>query len=217
MPLGKRTTAPTSSITSVKRASRRSSRSTPPGPGSPRLIPQARRSRNVGRSPRRASSKVALVAKPNPPSWISKRMTAWPNPLHSVAVSRTTNPVTQTADVAVNNASTNRARSPSAEAKGRLSRRVPLRMSTAKPRTKRSAMGRGRRGARGFGKRTASRAAIARRTTRSPGRRTCSFGRLGWRNRSTLQPLYRERPYWRSHARLGDSSEPGQAAILFQT
>ena len=43
---------------------------------------------------------------PNPPTWIIRRIAACPNPLQYVAVSTTTRPVTHTAEVAVNRAST---------------------------------------------------------------------------------------------------------------
>ena len=51
-------------------------------------------------------SSDARVMMPNPPTWIRPRMTACPNPVQYVGVSTTVNPVTHTALVEVNNAST---------------------------------------------------------------------------------------------------------------
>ena len=49
--------------------------------------------------------KVVSVISPRPPIWIKNNITNWPKTLQWVPVSTTTNPVTQVADVAVNNAS----------------------------------------------------------------------------------------------------------------
>ena len=51
------------------------------------------------------SSSVDPAMIPKPPSWISRRMKAWPHPVKYVAVSTTMRPVTHTALVAVKRAS----------------------------------------------------------------------------------------------------------------
>ena len=56
---------------------------------------------------------------PRPPTLIATMMITWPSPDQYVAVSTVVRPVTQTADAAVNNASTNGARWPDAVACGR--------------------------------------------------------------------------------------------------
>jgi hypothetical protein len=60
-------------------------------------------------------------------------MTACPKYDQVTAVSLTTSPVTQTADVAVNRESENETRVPSAEAAGSIKRRAPTRITPAKP------------------------------------------------------------------------------------
>ena len=75
------------------------------------------------------------VMMPSPPSWMSPRMTAWPNPLNAVAVSTTTSPVTQTAEVAVNSASMKEMRPPRALG-GSQSKTAPPRMAKAKLRAR---------------------------------------------------------------------------------
>jgi hypothetical protein len=72
---------------------------------------------------------------PSPPSWMRARMTAWPKPLKAVAVSTTTRPVTQTAEVAVNRASTKAIRPPRALA-GSQRRTPPARMARTKLRAR---------------------------------------------------------------------------------
>ena len=100
-----RTTAPAASTTTVNNPIRRTIESTPPS-SSPPVDAWARtRSRSPIRPPTNSSSRsVEPVMKPKPPTWTSPRITTWPNGLHAVAVSTTTRPVTQTADVAVKNA-----------------------------------------------------------------------------------------------------------------
>ena len=79
--------------------------------------------------------------KPNPPSWIMRRITAWPKKDQVVAVSTVTSPVTQVAEVAVKKALKSPALSPLRAAMGRDSRRVPTKMITAKePATNRVAL-----------------------------------------------------------------------------
>ena len=51
------------------------------------------------------SSVVANVIIPRPPNWIKTKITIWPNNVKSCPVSSTVNPVTQIAEVDVNNAS----------------------------------------------------------------------------------------------------------------
>ena len=66
--------------------------------------------------------------KPRPPTWIISRITSCPKRLHWVQVSRSTRPVTQVADVAVNREVMIPAERPEREAAGRFSSRVPTRI-----------------------------------------------------------------------------------------
>ena len=70
---------------------------------------------------------------PKPPTWISSRIATWPNGLQCVAVSTTTRPVTHTAEVAVNAASTSGVQVPSADEIGSISTTVPIAIRTANP------------------------------------------------------------------------------------
>ena len=72
------------------------------------------------------------VITPKPPIWISRRITACPNPLHVVTVGRVTSPVTQVDVVAVNRASIYATASPLAEAIGRASNPLPISMAARK-------------------------------------------------------------------------------------
>ncbi len=91
------------------------------------------------RRPRRLdTSRPSSVAKamiPNPPTWISARMTAWPNPVQYTGVSTMISPVTHTADVAVNRASTMLAPPGPVRAIGSSSSSVPTATATANPAT----------------------------------------------------------------------------------
>ena len=69
---------------------------------------------------------------PRPPSWMSSRMTTWPNSVHAVRVSTRIRPVTQVADVAGNSAVISPQLSPDTEAMGSISSRVPHRITAAK-------------------------------------------------------------------------------------
>ena len=91
------------------------------------------------------SSRVEAVMKPRPPSWMRTRMTTCPKAVQWVPVSRTTRPVTQTADVAVKKASRRGVTWPSVAANGSISSSVPMAMRSAKPRTSTSAGEGGRR------------------------------------------------------------------------
>ena len=64
------------------------------------------RSRMLMRRRTRREKSVAMVMKPRPPSWMSRRMTVWPKPVQYVAVSTRTRPVTQEALTAVKSAVT---------------------------------------------------------------------------------------------------------------
>lgn len=77
-------------------------------------------------------SSEARVITPRPPIWIRTAITASPNPDQKTGVSVTISPVTHVADVAVNNASTNEARSPSV-AIGRESNPVPAAIVARNP------------------------------------------------------------------------------------
>ena len=85
------------------------------------------------RRPDSIASPVAISTTPMPPIWIRERITAWPNTDQPVAVSRTTSPVTQTAEVAVNSEVPKLALRPSAEAAGIMSSSVPARITVRNP------------------------------------------------------------------------------------
>ena len=70
---------------------------------------------------------------PSPPMNISAARTACPNPLQYSPLGTTTNPVTQTADVAVNSALTKDAPPASTLANGVINKAVPRMMRVAKP------------------------------------------------------------------------------------
>ena len=95
------------------------------------LSPSSRRSRKPIRRRTASAKKLVSVTNPRPPIWIRSRMTACPNPVNCVQVSRTIRPVTQVALVAVNMASI----TPSCPLRleiGRLSSRVPAAISSRK-------------------------------------------------------------------------------------
>ena len=76
---------------------------------------------------------MAAVMTPKPPICIIKRMIVCPNGVHVVAVSLTTNPVTHTAEVAVNKQS-QKPTDPSAQLeKGSMSSKAPARIKAKKP------------------------------------------------------------------------------------
>lgn len=81
-----------------------------------------------------AETSIATVIKPSPPIWMSARITPLPNMLHSVAVSRTTKPVTQVELVAVKSASIGSVNFPSADEIGSVSSRPPISTTDKKPR-----------------------------------------------------------------------------------
>ena len=69
---------------------------------------------------------------PIPPIWIRARIHPRPNKDQLVAVSLTTSPVTQTAEVAVNRASLKCVMDPSREETGSIRRIVPVRIMARK-------------------------------------------------------------------------------------
>ena len=85
------------------------------------------------RRPVTSASPMPMDATPKPPIWMSTAMTTWPNILKVSAVSTTTRPVTQTALVAVNRASSGAMCSPGCTAKGSISSAAPHKISSAKP------------------------------------------------------------------------------------
>ena len=78
------------------------------------------------------SRAVAAVTTPSPPIWIRIRMTVRPNRVHWDAVSKTTSPVTQAAEVEVNRASRKVTSSAPVEAQGRHSKKAPVRIMSTK-------------------------------------------------------------------------------------
>ena len=81
---------------------------------------------------RRKIRNDAADMKPRPPISISARITACPKPVHCVQVSYKTRPVTQVADVAVNNAGRRPQLVPLLDAMGSISAAVPSKIITAK-------------------------------------------------------------------------------------
>ncbi|MNZ65510.1 hypothetical protein D3C78_837070 [compost metagenome] len=81
------------------------------------------------------ANKVAIVINPKPPTWISAIITVFPKMVNVVPVSSTTSPVTQVADVAVNNASIKLTAFPLVLEMGSISSKAPIRMIDAKPST----------------------------------------------------------------------------------
>ena len=75
---------------------------------------------------------VDTVIMPSPPVWIRTISINCPNGLKVVPVSTTVRPVTQTADVEVNRASTNPSR-PMVDAWGSISKQIPVKMRNANP------------------------------------------------------------------------------------
>jgi hypothetical protein len=74
---------------------------------------------------------VENVMIPSPPSWIRTKMTICPKSVKRVAVSATTSPVTQMAEVDVKRASI-KERRPETLQKGSIRSKVPTRMAPAK-------------------------------------------------------------------------------------
>jgi len=73
---------------------------------------------------------------PKPPIWIKNKMTTSPKTENVSPVSTTINPVTQVADVAVNNAFKNESPFPSSVERGIVKRKVPMIIISAKPSTR---------------------------------------------------------------------------------
>ena len=86
------------------------------------------RSRRPIFRPEKMEMATAMVTTPMPPIWMSRRMTPWPKGDQNWAVSWTTRPVTQVAEVAVNRASRKEAPSPDWVETGRVSRQAPTRI-----------------------------------------------------------------------------------------
>jgi len=129
----KRKTAPAPSIANVRPRVRIKSRTMPERESTP--TPPASRRRCLSPILSRISSERAVVAAitPRPPSWINSSRTAWEDPVRSLPVSTTERPVTQTAEVAVNSASTALKGRP--RALRRKSNRVPVTISPRNPMT----------------------------------------------------------------------------------
>ncbi len=87
-----------------------------------------------------SASSVASVMMPNPPAWMSPRMTAWPKGVQNVAVSTVISPVTQTAETDVNSAGIRTSEPGSIRETGSISSPAPTMM------TARNAKGRDRTG-----------------------------------------------------------------------
>jgi hypothetical protein len=85
--------------------------------------------------PIKTKKTVEKVMIPRPPVWIRSMVITWPMVEKSFPVSRTTRPVTHTAEVEVKRASINRREFWEAEI-GKLRRIAPVRMTPAKLRTK---------------------------------------------------------------------------------
>lgn len=98
--------APTISEAIVTATTNFTIRAIRPMPSVPIISPNASLERTVSPLPTSIARTVPNSMIPSPPIWMSPRMTAWPNGVKSVPVSRTTSPVTHVALVAVKRAST---------------------------------------------------------------------------------------------------------------
>jgi len=129
------TTAPTTSAPSANSATLRTTPSTPPRRSSPVVCWTAMRSARPTRRrpPRSRSRSVEPAMIPKPPAWTSNRMTICPNALQCWDVTTTVRPVTHTADVAVNSASSGEVRERSWLEMGSISNAVPMAMSARNP------------------------------------------------------------------------------------
>jgi hypothetical protein len=131
---GRRNAAPTASIATVHTntwAIRYVSR---PSGWARKLLSTRSRVDSDARWPKTRNRAVESVVIPIPPSWINARITMCPNVENSLPVSRTVRPVTHTALVAVNSASSRLIRAPD-DARGRVSSSAPTRMAAANPPT----------------------------------------------------------------------------------
>ena len=109
-----------------------------------RTMPPTRRVAKASRIMLRSLSEIflpesnekpaAAMMMPNPPVWIRARMTTWPNTDQWVAVSRTTRPVTQVAEVAVKRAVPNEVTVPLRDEMGSIKSIVPRAIRPANPR-----------------------------------------------------------------------------------
>ena len=88
---------------------------------------------SVIRLPEAMVMATATVTTPMPPIWMSSSITACPKTDQWVAVSYTTSPVTQTAEVEVNRQSRNGVLIPAAAETGSISSSAPTRMTIRKP------------------------------------------------------------------------------------
>ena len=83
--------------------------------------------------PERVARNAATDTTPRPPIWIRIKITVCPNTDQCIAVSRMTSPVTQTAEVEVNSASSGAVQIRCFELTGSISSSVPIRMTPRKP------------------------------------------------------------------------------------
>ena len=130
-----RTVAPIASNARLVRATPRSTRRTSP---SARFFVSAlvfRRMRNPSRRDTRSASSVASAMIPMPPIWIRIMITTCPNAVQWSGVFTVVKPVTQSAEVAVNSASTKLALPSSVLATGNTRSSVPTARAAANPDT----------------------------------------------------------------------------------
>ena len=83
--------------------------------------------------PEISANDIATVTTPIPPIWIKIKIITCPKIVQCVAVSKTTNPVTHTADVDVNKESIKEVHSPDLLDIGRQSKNAPIKITAAKP------------------------------------------------------------------------------------
>ncbi len=125
--------APMPSIVKALKITQRISRTSPPMRSSFSDSCSISRVPSEMRLPSSMKKIVAAAMKPRPPICISNMMTTWPNVENSVPVSRTTSPVTHTAEVDVNSASGKPTLSPVEEEMGSVRSSAPISMTVAKP------------------------------------------------------------------------------------
>ena len=132
---GIRVNAPKSSVKKVTSRMNIAIRAIPSTRGAAKVSCSMLRSLREILLPERRENEAEARTTPRPPIWIMAMITIWPNIVHPVAVSLTTSPVTQVAEVAVKMASENDAGEAEREEMGSMSSAVPIRMMAAKPRT----------------------------------------------------------------------------------
>ncbi len=128
-------TAATASTAAVTTAITLTRRLTSPSDTCPASVRACMRNRTPNRRDKNSATSEPSVMIPNPPIWMSTRITTWPNGDQWVAVSTTTRPVTHTALVAVNTASSSDVDRPGVCDTGSINNALPITMRVTKAST----------------------------------------------------------------------------------